>query len=146
MSVSQSDEMETKSRGRPPVQEKWTQVISLSHDNLLKPKLHVIATDLQTVQYLPKIGSMGGVSGRNEDYKLRFFPPDFKEEHPDPKMEEHQLEVDKLKEYGIIITHIRKQLENKAEELFREELEFQRSMQNGIDINRGGRNLKDDQA
>ena len=54
--------------------------------------------------------------------------------------------MDKLKEYGIIITHIRKQLENKAEELFREELEFQRSMQNGIDINRGGRNLKDDQA
>ena len=87
---------------------------------------------------------MSGDADKNKGYKPRFFSSDFKEEHPDPKMEEHQLEVDKLKEYGVIITNIRRQLEDRAEELVREELEFQRDRQNELDTTPAGRILKDE--
>ena len=54
-SMSQEDQLETKSRGRPAIQEQWTKVISLSHDNHTAPKLQAIATSLMMVSYLPKV-------------------------------------------------------------------------------------------
>ena len=40
----------TEKRGRPPIPEKWTKVISMEHHNLDNLKTHVIASDLLLAQ------------------------------------------------------------------------------------------------
>ncbi len=115
-SLMDDDEVETKSRGRPPIQETWTQVLSLSHDNVTTPKLHVIATDLQLVSYLPKVSSTAIYRKEDTTWKARFFSKDFIDEHPDPSMDDHRLGEKRLKEYVILVTNIRKELEDQAEE------------------------------
>ena len=76
-SLTDEDQVETKSRGRPPIQEKWTQVLSLSKDNVTLPKLHVIATDLQLVSYLPKMSSTAIYRKEDTKWRARFFSKDF---------------------------------------------------------------------
>ena len=123
-SLGDDDEVETKSRGRPPIQEKWTQVLSLSHDNVTNPKLHAIAIDLQMVSFLPKVSSTAIYRKDGPTWRARFFSKDFIDEHPDPSMEEHRLDEKRLKEYGVLVTNIRRELEVEAEEQARDELLF----------------------
>ena len=44
--VSQAPRM----RGRPPIPEKWTQVISMEHHDLENLKTHILSSDLLLVQ------------------------------------------------------------------------------------------------
>lgn len=74
----------------------------------------MIATDLKMVSYLPKMASTTINKKDDKTYKPRFFSKDFIEDHPDPKMDEHRLDEKKLKEYGIIVTNIRRELEDAA--------------------------------
>ncbi len=126
-SLGDDDEVETKSRGRPAIQEKWTKVLSLSHDNVILPKLHVIAIDLQMVSFLPKVSNTSIYRKEEAAWKARFFSKDFIEQHPDPNMDEHQLSEKELKEYGILVTNIRRELEDEAEKQARGELLFHQS-------------------
>ena len=68
-------------RGRPRIPESWTKVISLSHMDLEKIKVHVIATDLLMQQGIP------GVDKTNdpEPWIPAFCPRTFVKNNPDIK-------------------------------------------------------------
>ena len=53
-SISQSDQLETKSRGRKPIQDRWMEFVSLSKDNHTTPPIRVLATALMMAGFLPR--------------------------------------------------------------------------------------------
>ena len=99
-------------RGRPRIPEKWTRVISLEHQDLENLKTHIIATDLLLVS---------GFQGKRDEpqdevARLHFFPKAFVKENKDISLEAFALEGDRLKELGISVTNLRKDILDKAEQ------------------------------
>ena len=123
-SISQSDQLEAKSRGRKPIQDKWMEFLSLSSDNFTKPPIKVLATSLIMAGYLPKAQVQATSLGDDEELQPRFHHKDFIAANPEPTVDAHRLSVDQLKQYGIIVTSIRKQLEDAAEVQVRAEMAF----------------------
>ncbi len=79
------------------------------------------------VSFLPKVSNTSIYRKEEAAWKARFFSKDFIEQHPDPNMDEHQLSEKELKEYGILVTNIRRELEDEAEKQARGELLFHQS-------------------
>ena len=99
-----------RGRGAPKIPDQWTRVISMSTDNLQDLKIYPIASDLLINQGYEK-----GRKRRGEpDWEIHFHPQDMIEKHPDPQLEQWQLKEERLKNYGIQITNIRKWIVERA--------------------------------
>ena len=86
------------------------------------------------VSYLPKVTDTEIYRKEGKTCKPLFFSKDFLEEHPNPKMANHQLTEKQLREQGVIVTQIRRELEDAAEVLVKEEMRFHKSIEEGEDL------------
>ena len=104
-----------RSRGRPPIQEQWTGIISLSDDNIQSLNLRVIATDLLMAPNLP----IGSPSKKNTNWKPVFFSDNFTRENKDITLDKFVIEQENLMQIGINVSKRRKLFLEAAEEAAR---------------------------
>jgi len=96
--------------GRPKIPEHWTRVISISTDNLTELKIYQIATDLLLNQGYDKTRRRKG----EPEWEIHFSPQEMLAKHPDPNLEVWSLKEDRLKNYGVQVTNIRKWIVERA--------------------------------
>ena len=99
-----------RGRGAPKIPDQWTRVVSMSTDNLQDLKVYPISTDLLLNQGYEK-----GRKRRGEpDWEIHFHPQDMIEKHPEPNLDQWQLKEDRLRNYAIQLTNIRKWIVERA--------------------------------
>ena len=83
-------------RGRKPIPEQWTRVISISTDNLNDLRIFPLATDLLVEQGYEKSRKRAG----EPEWEIFFSPKMYVEMHPNPELEKNRLNDDRMKRYG----------------------------------------------
>ena len=115
-----ADEEEVKKRGRPRIEEKWTRVMAIESDRLLRVNLPTVASDLKLASATIEQHERG-----DEDaWEPHFHPKVFAKEHPRMKIEDYIIEPDQLKTLGVKLTKMRKNIRDVALEQHRQDALF----------------------
>ena len=105
-----ADDEDTKKKGRPRIEEKWTRVMAIESDRLLRVNLPTVASDL-------KLASATIEQHERDDedaWEPHFHPKVFAKEHPRMKLEDRIMDNDTLKALGVRLTRIRSELRDVA--------------------------------
>ena len=104
-----------KKRGRPKIPQKWTRVISITHDSPLDLAVYEIDKDKATIdERLPYPRAQRATL---EPWKILFLPKEYAANHPNLNLEGYQLTNWKLKTLGVEVTKMRRALREKALEM-----------------------------
>jgi hypothetical protein len=79
----------SKKRGRPRIPEKWTRVISITHDSPLDLAVYEIESDQATMDMRLPYPRSSRLS--TEPWKPLFLPKQYSAEHPDLSLEGYRL-------------------------------------------------------
>ena len=91
-------------RGPAKLEDQWTRVISLHHDNLTKLRHVSVQNDIQIVRNIDI--TKPSIPGEPEWTPL-FFSPNFCAQHEELKEEDFRLDVETLRRYGEQISQMR---------------------------------------
>ena len=97
-------------RGPKKIPEKWTRVISMSHDDLRNLRIFETGTDLLIADGYEKVG----LRGRPAQWKPIFMPKLFVEEHKEITLEEFKVKEQDFKRCGHQLSTVRAELRENA--------------------------------
>ena len=115
-----ADDEDTKKKGRPRIEEKWTRVMAIESDRLLRVNLPTVASDLK----LANATLEQHESGDEDAWEPHFHPKMFAKDHPRMKIEDYIIEPERLKNMGQRLTRIRSDLRDVALEQHRQDALF----------------------
>ena len=101
---------DTKKRGRPRIEEKWTRVMAIESDALARVNLPTIASELKLATTIVNQYE----NDSDDEWEPHFHPKIYAKEHPRMKIEDHIINSDTLKALGVKLTKYRQNLRDIA--------------------------------
>ena len=104
-----------KKRGRPKIPQKWTRVISITHDSPLDLAVYEIDKDKASID--GRLPYPRAQRASVDPWRFLFLPKDYSANHPDLTLSGNQLTKWKLKTLGVEVTKMRRALREQALEM-----------------------------